>query len=347
MQDSPRLVARQVPASGIPRLRQRVFLRLILVFTAIAVVTGAAILLVLQVSQNLIVLGIAGGAAGVAAGIFAASIWSRIFVRRFEDLVQVIESGSPLHGQELARQTPDRLFAEVIFAWQNAVKTLQDGWQAKHEEARRSYETLAELIRMMAKAVDERAAYLRGHSERVSRYAAAIARKLGLDDEKVEWIRLSALLHDIGTLGIEDYLVMKDSPLAPEEFEIVKAHTVKGAAILRPIEMLHELIPGIELHHEALDGSGYPYGLKGDQIPLMARIIAVADSFDAMTTPRPYQAAMNPEYVLEVMKRLSPTRYDSSVVEALSALVRSGALEVKKLRVPVSFRMRRPTAEAV
>jgi len=347
MQDSPRLVARQTPTSGIPRLRQRVFLRLVLVFVVIVIVTGAAILLVLQASQNLIILGVAGGVAGLAASIFAASIWSRVFVRRFEDLVEVIESGTPLHGQEMARQTPDRLFAEVILAWQSAVKTLQDGWQAKHEEARRSYETLAELIRMMAKAVDERAAYLRGHSERVARYAAAIARKLGLDDEKVEWIRLSALLHDIGTLGIEDYLVMKDSPLAPEEFEIVKAHTVKGAAILRPIEMLHDLIPGIELHHEALDGSGYPYGLKGDQIPLMARIIAVADSFDAMTTPRPYQAAMNPEYVLEVMKRLSGTRYDGSVVEALTALVRSGALEVKKLRVPVSFRMRRPTAEAV
>jgi putative nucleotidyltransferase with HDIG domain len=347
MQDSPRLVARQTPTSGIPRLRQRVFVRLLLVFMALVIVTGATILLVLQLTNNLVILGVAGGAAGITASGFAASIWSRIFVHRFSDLVQVIESGSPLHGQEMARQTSDRLFAEVILSWQNSVKTLQDGWQAKHEEARRSYETLAELIRMMAKAVDERAAYLRGHSERVARYAAAIARKLGLDDERVEWIRLSALLHDIGTLGIEDYLVMKDSPLAPEEFEIVKAHTVKGAAILRPIEMLHDLIPGVELHHEALDGSGYPYGLKGDQIPLMARIIAVADSFDAMTTPRPYQAAMNPEYVLEVMKRLSGTRYDSSVVEALTALVRSGALEVKKLRVPVSFRMRRPTAEAV
>jgi putative nucleotidyltransferase with HDIG domain len=347
MPDSPRLVARQTPGSGITRLRQRVFLRFFLVFTAIVIVTGAAILLVLQLTSNLTILGLAGAAAGIGASIFAASLWSRIFVRRFEDLIQVIESGSPLRGQEMARQTHDRLFAEIILAWQAAVKTLQDGWQAKHEEARRSYETLAELIRMMAKAVDERAAYLRGHSERVARYAAAIARKLGLDDEKVEWIRLSALLHDIGTLGIEDYLVMKDSPLAPEEFEIVKAHTVKGAAILRPIEMLHELIPGIELHHESLDGTGYPYGLKGDQIPLMARIISVADSFDAMTTPRPYQAAMNPEYVLEVMKRLTGARYDASVVEALTALVRSGALEVKKLRVPVSFRMRRPTAEAV
>lgn len=318
-----------------------------LVLVAVVAVTVAAMLLVRQVTTSTLLLGIAGGAAGVALAIFASTLWSRRFERRLAELISVIESGSPIRGQEMARKTSDKLFAEMILAWQNAVKTLQDGWQAKHEEARRAHETLAELIRMMAKAVDERATYLRGHSERVARYSAAIARKLGLDEEKVEDIRLSALLHDIGTLGIEDYLVMKDAPLAPEEFEIVKAHTVKGAAILRPIEMLHDLIPGIELHHESLDGLGYPYGLKGDQIPLMARIIAVADSFDAMTTPRPYQAAMNPDYVLEVMQRLSGTRFDGAVVEALGSLVRSGALEVKKLRVPVSFRMRRPTAEVV
>jgi putative nucleotidyltransferase with HDIG domain len=347
MQDSQRPVARPTPSSGIPGLRQRVFFRFVLVFSSVVVLAVAAVLVVLQLTQSTVILGIVGGAVGIGLSWFAASVWSKRFEKNFNELVEVIESGSPLRGQELARQTSDKLFAEIIVSWQTAVKNLQDGWQAKHEEARRAYETLAELIRMMAKAVDERAAYLRGHSERVARYSAAIARKLGLDEEKVESIRLSGLLHDIGTLGIEDYLVMKDSPLAPEEFEIVKAHTVKGAAILRPIEMLHDLIPGVELHHESLDGTGYPYGLKGDQIPLMARIIAVADSFDAMTTPRPYQAAMNPEYVLEVMKRLSGARYDPAVVDALTALVRSGALEVKKLRVPVSFRMRRPTAEVV
>jgi putative nucleotidyltransferase with HDIG domain len=347
MQESQRLIARQSHSAGIPRLRQRIFFRILLVLAVFTAITVAAIIVLQQFTQSALFLGIAGAAVGLGLAYGMAFFWSRHLERRLKNLVQVIESGSPLFGQELARQTSDKLFAEIILTWQGAVRSLQDGWQAKHEEARRTYDTLAELIRMMAKAVDERAAYLRGHSERVSRYAAAIARKLGLDEEKVENVRLSALLHDIGTLGIEDYLVMKDSPLAPEEFEIVKAHTVKGAAILRPIEMLHDLIPGIELHHESLDGTGYPYGLKGEQIPLMARIISVADSFDAMTTPRPYQAAMNPDYVLEVMKRLSGTRYDGAVVEALTTLVRSGALEVKKLRVPVSFRMRRPTVEAV
>jgi HD-GYP domain-containing protein (c-di-GMP phosphodiesterase class II) len=140
---------------------------------------------------------------------------------------------------------------------------------------------------------------------------------------------------------------MKTTPLTPEEFEIVKAHTVKGAAILRPIAMLQDLVPGVELHHESLDGMGYPYGLSGDQIPLMARIVSVADSFDAMTTPRPYQAAMNADYVLDILARLSGTRYDASVVNALAELVNTGALEIKNVRTPVSFRLRKPVPELV
>ena len=347
MQHSARQTPERMNPAGIPRLRQRVFGRLLVVFGGVVTATVAVMAVGFDVSHSIAITCITGWLAGMAFLILVARGWSQLFVRRLQGLIDVIQAGSPAHGKELAAGSSDRLFSEVILAWQRAVKTLQEGWQAKHEEARRSYETLAELIRMMAKAVDERATYLRGHSERVAAYSAAIARRMGLPDDRVEWIRLSGLLHDIGTLGIEDYLVMKDAPLAPEEFEIVKAHTVKGAAILRPIEMLHELIPGVELHHESLDGSGYPYGLKGDQIPLMARIIAVADSFDAMTTPRPYQAAMNPDYVLEVMQRLAGTRYDADVVAALAFLIRNGTLEVKQLRIPVSFRMRRPSVETM
>jgi len=120
---------------------------------------------------------------------------------------------------------------------------------------------------------------------------------------------------------------------------------VKGASILRPIEALADLIPGVELHHESLDGQGYPYGLRGDQIPMMARVIAVADSFDAMTTARPYQAAMDAEYVLEVLNRLAGKRYDPSAVNALIALVRHGKIVVKSPRPPVSFPHQRVLSE--
>jgi len=346
--DSPRRAIRQSPTgdlAAVPRLRRRVFVRLVLAFLAVLGVTLTAIWFAAGATPSRIDVLLVGGFAGVTGSVVLALTWSRRFEYRIQRLVSVIGSGSPALSEELVRETSDKLFQEVIRTWQGAVRALQEGWLEKQDEARRNYQALAELIRMMAKAVDERAAYLRGHSERVSQYAAAIAEKLGLDEKQVEKVRLASLLHDIGTLGIEDYLVTKDGPLAPDEFDIIKAHTVKGAAILRPIEFLHDLIPGVELHHESLDGMGYPYGLKGDEIPLMARIIAVADSFDAMTTPRPYQAAMNSEYVLEIMKRLAGTRYDPAVVNALAILVRSGALEVKPMRIPVSFRMRRPVVE--
>ncbi|HTX42030.1 MAG TPA: HD-GYP domain-containing protein [Acidobacteriaceae bacterium] len=334
-------------AAGIPRFRQRVFARFMVSFCAVIAATAGSVWLAQGASAVPSPTLIVGVMSGICVSIVIGLLWSSRIDRRMGQMIQVIQSGSPSLGQEIVRNSSDRLFTELVLAWQGAVKGLQDGWVKKQDEARRNYEALCELIRMIAKAVDERAAYLRGHSDRVANYAAAIADKMGLDGDQVEQIRLAALLHDIGTLGIEDYLVTKDAPLAPDEFEIVKAHTVKGAAILRPIEMLHHLIPGVELHHESLDGMGYPYGLKGDEIPLMARIISVADSFDAMTTPRPYQAAMNSDYVLEILKRLSGTRYDPAVVNALVNLVRSGAVEVKEMRVPVSFRMRRPMAEIV
>ncbi len=348
MEESPRRAVRPSPygdVAAVPRIRRRVFVRLTLALLVVLALTLLAIWFTAGATTSRAAIVAAGAAAGLGGSILLAFIWSGRFESRVRKLVNVIGAGSPKVGEELVRETSDKLFLEVIRTWQGAVRTLQEGWLEKQDEARRNYQALAELIRMMAKAVDERATYLRGHSERVSQYSAAIAEKLGLDEKQVEKVRLAAMLHDIGTLGIEDYLITKEGPLSPDEFEIIKAHTVKGAAILRPIEFLHDLIPGVELHHESLDGMGYPYGLKGDEIPLMARIIAVADSFDAMTTPRPYQAAMNSEYVLDIMKRLAGTRYDPAVVSALTILVRSGAVEVKPMRVPASFRMRRPMVE--
>ena len=154
-------------------------------------------------------------------------------------------------------------------------------------------------IQMLSGAVDEKDPYTRGHSDRVTRYSLLIAREMKLDDDFLEILRISAQLHDVGKIGIEDHILKKPGALTPEEFEIMKTHTTKGANILRPVKQLKEMLPGIELHHEALDGRGYPYGLKDDQIPLLARVIAVADTFDALTTNRPYQRAHDPQEALE------------------------------------------------
>jgi putative nucleotidyltransferase with HDIG domain len=258
-----------------------------------------------------------------------------------------IASKSLQKAEEQAAQLRGTLYEEPAARWQEALQNLENSYLDKQVEASLNYTTLTDLMRMIAKAVDERTSYLRGHSDRVAAYSAEIARELDIDAAQVERIRLAALLHDIGTVGIEDSIVRKEAPLTPEEFEIVKAHTVKGASILRPIEAVADLIPGVEQHHESLDGQGYPYGLRGDEIPMMARIIAVADSFDAMTTARPYQAAMDPEYVLEVLNRLAGKRYDVRAVNALTSLVKRGSIVVKSPRPPVSFPQQRVLSEIV
>ena len=185
-------------------------------------------------------------------------------------------------------------------------------------------------IQMLAGAVDEKDPYTRGHSDRVTKYSVLIATEYGLDEQEIDRIRIAAQLHDVGKIGIEDRILKKPGALTPEEFEVMKTHTTKGANILRSVEQLKDMLPGIELHHESLDGRGYPYGLKGDQIPLMPRIITVADTFDAMTTNRPYQAAMDPEYVIRIINSLASTKFDPQVVAALTRAFQSGKLKIRR-----------------
>jgi HD-GYP domain-containing protein (c-di-GMP phosphodiesterase class II) len=183
-------------------------------------------------------------------------------------------------------------------------------------------------IQMLAGAVDEKDPYTRGHSDRVTRYSLLIAREMRLDDEFLETLRISAQLHDVGKIGIEDHILKKPGALTPEEFEIMKTHTTKGANILRPVKQLKEMLPGIELHHEALDGRGYPYGLKGEQIPLLARVIAVADTFDALTTNRPYQRAHEPKEALRIIRNLAGKRLDPEAVAAIDAIYERGEIRI-------------------
>jgi HD-GYP domain-containing protein (c-di-GMP phosphodiesterase class II) len=188
-------------------------------------------------------------------------------------------------------------------------------------------------IQMLAGAVDEKDPYTRGHSDRVTRYSLMIAKELNLDATFMETLRISAQLHDVGKIGIEDRILKKPGALTAEEFEVMKTHTTKGANILRPVTQLAEMLPGIELHHEALDGRGYPYGLKGDQIPLLARVIAVADTFDALTTNRPYQHAHTPEEALKIIQNLAGKRLDPEAVVALMAVYERGEIRIQRISI--------------
>lgn len=196
--------------------------------------------------------------------------------------------------------------------------------------AEQNRQLFMDSIRMIATAVDEKDPYTHGHSERVSRYSVFIAKHLGLPDEEVDKIRISALLHDIGKIGIEDKILKKPGMLTPDEFTIMKQHPQKGAAIASRVAQLREMVPGIELHHEWLDGRGYPYGLKGQDIPMMASIISVADTFDAMTTHRPYQTAMEPSVAIEYIRSCAGQKFHADVAAALEAVFSSGQMKVQR-----------------
>ncbi len=193
-------------------------------------------------------------------------------------------------------------------------------------------------IQMLAGAVDEKDPYTRGHSDRVTRYSMLIAKEMKLDATFMETLQISAQLHDVGKIGIEDRILKKPGALTAEEFEVMKTHTTKGANILRPVTQLAEMLPGIELHHEALDGRGYPYGLTGDEIPLLARVIAVADTFDALTTNRPYQTAHTPDEALKIIQNLAGKRLDPAPVAALLAVYGRGEIRIQRFSIkrPVS-----------
>jgi HD-GYP domain-containing protein (c-di-GMP phosphodiesterase class II) len=190
-------------------------------------------------------------------------------------------------------------------------------------------------IRMLAAAIDEKDPYTRGHSDRVARYSLFIGRQLSLSAEDLDRLRIAALLHDVGKIGVDDRVLKKPGSLTPEEYEIMKQHPTKGANIMRPVSQLKEMLPGIELHHEHVDGQGYPHGLKGQDIPLMARIIAVADTLDAMTTHRPYQTAMELDEALAFIRKKSGTKFDVAVVDALERVVQSGQIRLRTTVVQV------------
>ena len=174
-------------------------------------------------------------------------------------------------------------------------------------------------VRALAAALDARDPYTAGHSERVSTLAIAIGEELKLDAESTETLRLGALLHDIGKIGVPDEVLRKSAPLTAAEFETIKTHPTAGARILKSIPFLAPHIPIVELHHERPDGLGYPYGLRGDDIPLAARIVHVADAFDAMTSARAYRSGRIPVEAIAELRRCVGTDFDAASVDALIA----------------------------
>jgi len=212
--------------------------------------------------------------------------------------------------------------------------TLMEGRQIsawlREEISSRSAELARERLRLetlimstmevLVNAMESKDPYLSGHSARVAAVSATIANELGLPDDEIEHVRQAGRLHDIGKVGIRENVLNKTGPLTSGEYEHVKDHVLVGSQILAPLK-LGQMSDYVRGHHEHFDGSGYPDGLKGDQIPLGARILCAAEVYDALTTARPYQEKMTPEGATEHMRQLSGTVIDPKVMDALAAAI--------------------------
>lgn len=181
-------------------------------------------------------------------------------------------------------------------------------------------------VKSLVAAIDAKDPYTKGHSERVTRYSMVIGEEMGLSDEDMEKLHIGGLLHDIGKIAIIDQVLNKQARFTDEERKYMRTHPARGAEIMKPIRQLEDIIPIMKYHHEWWDGNGYPDGLKGEEIPFLARIVCLADTYDAMTTDRPYQKGMKPEFVLEKVQEWSGTRYDPNVVEAFTRAFKKGKI---------------------
>ncbi|MDA8017367.1 MAG: HD domain-containing protein [Thermoanaerobaculia bacterium] len=276
----------------------------------------------------------------VVLAAFIAALATRWFSRPIQRLA---ETSHEIAAGKFDRRVPvEGLVTAEIADMATDFNRMSEYVEKYIEQLRRAAEANRSLfissIRAFAAAIDAKDPYTRGHSERVAAYSRSIARYLGLPKDAQEKVWISAVLHDVGKIGVQDSVLQKHGVLTPDEFEQMKLHPVIGADIVEPISALKDMIPGIRWHHEAWNGTGYPDRLKGEQTPLMARIIGVADTFDAITTNRPYQTASSPEYAIETIKKLTGTKFDAKVVTAFLLAWEAGHIQLDRQRAERSTR---------
>jgi putative nucleotidyltransferase with HDIG domain len=184
------------------------------------------------------------------------------------------------------------------------------------------------LLETLADLIDLRDPYVLGHSQQVTHHAVLMAEKLGLDAQHVQMIHKACLLHDLGKLGIPSAILSKPTPLSEPEFRVMKNHPVMGASLLSKNPSLRSLIPIVRHHHERYDGQGYPDGLQGENIPFEARIVAVADSIDAMSSNRVYRQALSREAIIAELKRNAGVQFDPQVVTIAIDLLKNGKMKI-------------------
>jgi len=262
--------------------------------------------------------------------------YSRIVSTKLEEKVRELENEiterkkieEDLRKSEFSyRALSERLSGslEKVQEREQDLQRSRDAFLNMLEDISDSYKDLRELftslVRVMVNALDAKSPWTKGHSVRVAMYAEEVAREMALDEDEIKKIHLAGMLHDIGKIGTYDQVLDKPSRLTDEEFELVKKHPGQGADILKEIKQLRDVIPLIRHHHERIDGRGYPDGLKGGEIPLGARILHVADSFDSMTADRPYRLAPGLEYAVSELHRCNGSQFDSEAVKAFLTIL--------------------------
>ena len=209
------------------------------------------------------------------------------------------------------------------------IKKINDDLLEANESLEKAYLESVELLRYIVEAKDT---YTRGHSERVSRYSVLIGKHLGLSNEDLKILEIGGLFHDIGKIGITDSILQKEEKLTDEEYSEIKNHPSIGAKILSSASMFQDIIPIVLYHHEKYDGRGYPQGLKGEEIPYLARIAAVADSFDAMTSKRSYRDILDLEYVRNEFVRCAGTQFDPDIAKVFVDIMDNNCNEILEIQ---------------
>lgn len=253
-----------------------------------------------------------------------------------KDLVPPLETIKRLDIQGYCEKSDK--FDQLLLLVESGIKSVKQMYEIKrineeltetNEKLEQAYLDMVETLRFTVEAKDS---YTRGHSDRVSEYSVLIGQKVGLPEDQIKTLRVGGLFHDIGKIGIPDSILLKPGKLTDDEYSEIKNHPSIGAHILGSATIFKDIIPIVKHHHEKFDGRGYPSGLKGEEIPYLARIAAIADTFDAMTSRRSYRNALDLQYVKDEIKRCEGTQFDPQLAEAFLEILNNDFDKIKEIQ---------------
>jgi HD-GYP domain-containing protein (c-di-GMP phosphodiesterase class II) len=273
------------------------------------------------------------GMIALVGALFAATVFAVLLARpikRLDEATRAFTQGDYSTRVQVRSITE---VGDLEHTFNLMAENLEDKIRRLKEAVAENKELFRGTAEALTSAIDAKDPYTRGHSARVNHYAKVLARHYGCSDEDFDVIDVASLLHDVGKIGVDDAILNKQGDLTDPEFEVMKKHTVIGERIMTPIRQMARMLPGLRSHHERWAGQGYPDRLKGEEIPLIARIIAVADAFDAMTTDRPYQKAMSFESAVARLNHLKGSHFDERMVEAFTRAYNRGEITPQALPV--------------